>query len=142
MDYKKHSLVIALFALSLLGGCAALASKEREIELHRSIERYVTALRWGRYEQALSFVRQRDGKPHQSHLVVPETVRVASYDIGHVDLSENAKDARLMVTFDFYQTHHGRLTTRTDVQTWWYDDERKRWFLDGALPDFLVAPAL
>jgi hypothetical protein len=37
---------------------------------------------------------------------------------------------------EYYREDSPTVRELTDEQHWWYDEEARRWYLDGALPDF------
>ena len=121
----------------VLTGCASMESKEHIENLDRSLITYGKALRWGDYEEAALYRLPRDGRP-----VMPvnrddfKNIRVASYQIFEQRFNRAQTEARVTMSISYYHEDTGTARTITDRQTWWYEPNQKRWFLDGDLPEF------
>ncbi len=131
-------IAIACGALLLLAGCATLEQKDKLRE--QTLDNYAAALRWGDFASAWSFV---DPAVRAAHPPSPaeqaryDSVRVAEYDTqGPQQTGENTVE----------QTAHIRLIVKAsqtaydivDHQTWRWDPQAKRWWLESGLPD--IAP--
>jgi hypothetical protein len=132
----RLSLVLGLVSIMLLINCSTMAEQERYVKLQRSVERYASDIRWGRYDAAASYIARKESQPINVDVGRFEDIRVTGYDMAPGDLSSDTEKASITVTFTYYDTSSGRLQTLADVQHWWYNDSVNRWFLDGDLPDF------
>lgn len=126
-------LIIIVFSLS----CSTLSEKDRYVKLRRSVERYASDIRWGRYDAAASFIAKSEGQASTVGAGRFEEIRVTGYEMAPGELARDNEKASITVTFAYYDTRSGRLQTLADVQHWWYNESLSRWFLDGDLPDFL-----
>jgi hypothetical protein len=126
----------ALFGL-VLTGCASMESKERIEALDWSLITYGKALRWGDYEEAALYRLPRDGRPVRSvNRDDFKDIRVSSYQIFEQRFNRAQTEARVTMSISYYHEDTGTARTITDQQTWWYEPNQKRWFLDGDLPEF------
>lgn len=137
LQTARFRCILGFIVVVLLGSCATIADQDRYLRLQRSVERYASDIRWGRYDTAATFIARKDSKPSSIDARKLEEIRVIGYEMATGELSRDAENASITVTFDYYDTSSGRLQTLADVQEWWYNDSVNRWFLDGNLPDFL-----
>jgi hypothetical protein len=128
----------ALLGLVLaLTGCASVESKERIENLDRSLITYGKALRWGEYEEAALYRLPRDGRPVRSvNRDDFKDIRVTSYQVFEQRFNRAQTEAGVTMSISYYHEDTGTARTITDQQTWWYEPNQKRWFLDGDLPEF------
>jgi hypothetical protein len=128
----------ALLGLVLvLTGCASVESKERIESLDRSLITYGKALRWGEYEEAALYRLPRDGRPVRSvNRDDFKDIRVTSYQVFEQRFNRAQTEAGVTMSISYYHEDTGTARTITDQQTWWYEPNQKRWFLDGDLPEF------
>ena len=121
----------------VLTGCASMESKERIESLDRSLITYGKALRWGEYEEAALYRLPRDGRPVRSvNRDDFKDIRVTSYQVFEQRFNRVQTEARVTMSISYYHEDTGTARTITDQQTWWYEPNQKRWFLDGDLPEF------
>jgi hypothetical protein len=121
----------------VLTGCASMESKERIESLDRSLITYGKALRWGEYEEAALYRLPRDGRPVKSvNRDDFKDIRVTSYQVFEQRFNRTQTEARVTMSISYYHEDTGTARTITDQQTWWYEPNQKRWFLDGDLPEF------
>ncbi len=134
--------VLGLLVLVMLVGCSSSSVKSRLKSLDDSIHAYAEALRWGRYEDAQVFHMGRDG----NRIILDEhtmaDIRVTGYSVRETVMDEEGTTAEVQAEFKYFISNRGALQTIVVPQTWWHDDESKRWLLDSGLPDFkaLAAP--
>ncbi|MDQ3958923.1 MAG: hypothetical protein M3255_01185 [Pseudomonadota bacterium] len=128
----------ALLGLVLaLTGCASVESKERIENLDRGLITYGKALRWGEYEEAALYRLPRDGRPVRSvNRDDFKDIRVTSYQVFEQRFNRAQTEAGVTMSISYYHEDTGTARTITDQQTWWYEPNQKRWFLDGDLPEF------
>lgn len=121
----------------VLTGCASMESKERTESLDRSLITYGKALRWGEYEEAALYRLPRDGRPVRSvNRDDFKDIRVTSYQVFEQRFNRAQTEAGVTMSISYYHEDTGTARTITDQQTWWYEPNQKRWFLDGDLPEF------
>jgi len=134
--------VLGLLILAMLAGCGGASTKSRLAALDTSIHAYAEALRWGRYDDAQVFHMGRDG----NRIILDEhtmaDIRVTGYSLRETVLDQEGTTAEVQAEFKYFITTRGALQTIVVAQTWWHDEESKRWLLDSGLPDFkgLAAP--
>src|ERR687896_599279 len=121
----------------VLTGCASMESKERIESLDRSLITYGKALRWGEYEEAALYRLPRDGRPVKSvNRDDFKDIRVTSYQVFEQRFNRAQTEAGVTMSISYYHEDTGTARTITDQQTWWYEPNQKRLFLDGDLPKF------
>ncbi len=133
----RFRFVWVLITVVFLISCSTIAEKERYVKLQRSVERYASDIRWGRYDAAASFIAKQESQPSTVDADRFEEIRVTGYEMATGGLTKDNEKASITVTFSYYDTNSGRLQTLADVQHWWYNESLGRWFLDGDLPTFL-----
>lgn len=127
---------LAVTAL-VLSGCAQLNMRQKPLLLEDALNAYGSALRWGHANTANSFLRARDGTPLASDSPFRKDLRVAEYRVSTrtpVTDSEVLVEARLA----YMSTTTGTLQQHQDRQLWWYSDDDRRWYLEGAVPPVLL----
>lgn len=134
-----------LLALTLTGGCAGTAVKQRTELFDRALRSYEQAIRWGEYELAAALLVRRDGSPVAPSLEGLSKIHVTAYSTVSSTLrGEQAEEAEVEALIDFYHDESGSIHRLRDRQRWWFDETSGRWLLEGGLPDFygaLKAPA-
>lgn len=128
-------IVLLASVLLLLAACATLQQKDKVRD--QTLESYAAALRWGDFQGAWEYV---DPMVRAAHPLTPEqkalyaTVRVAEYEAqGPVAAGTNTirQTARITLIVNSSQRVYGVL----DHQTWRWDENAKRWWLESGLPD-------
>ena len=126
-------LLIALCGL-LLGGCAGLEENRSNSDFGLQTLSYENAIRWGEYKLAASYI-----KP--GTLAAPidfgryEGIHVTDYQVRNT-LREG--DARITLELRISYLRKGEVAVRQveQVQVWEFDEESKRWWIIGGLPEF------
>ena len=145
MLFKTNRLsVLMLLGLVALSGCATLETKERMVTLEASVKRYGKAIRWGDYDVAASFVRQRDTQAPEKSSVsdvgasLPNShgVRVVQHEVRIGAASEEATEANMVAVFTYHLDDSTRVRVLSQNAIWWYDEATQAWFLEGSLPNF------
>lgn len=128
-----------LALLSLLP-CALVACSTPGTQadlLDNTLQTYAATIRWGNFEDALSFVDPETLKAHpMSKLDLDRylQVRVAGYAEQPVHkVGKNQASQTVEITL----SNNNTLTVRSflDRQVWRYDEKAKRWWLVTGLPD-------
>ncbi|MEN8131556.1 MAG: hypothetical protein ABFS45_15455 [Pseudomonadota bacterium] len=139
---KTYSNPMLIFILmGILCGCSSMQERKQLDALGERTRAYGKMLRWGQYEDAASMRRAREGEELKSidtdHF---KEIRVTSYRVTRSELTEDRKEATVSASIDFYHERQNRLTTLHDQQSWWYDEQRKKWYLEDDLPAFFKVP--
>lgn len=122
-------------------GCAGGLPKDRLVTLEDSVQAYVSGIRWQHYELLATLIRPRNGQPKPVSREFMDNVRVTGYQVQGRRLAEDGLTAKVTVEFNYYHLDDSLIQSLTAQQDWWYEEQSKRWFLDGDLPDFAQAPA-
>jgi hypothetical protein len=136
---SRAARVLFLLCLALLVACgnvSTMGKKGRGNAFVETVEGYGKMLRWGYYDEAVGLLRNQDGSAVDSD---PERVaryRISSYDIKSQLLSDTGAEGRVIVRIEYYDIDSGVLRTLDDAQSWWFDQESRRWFLASPLPNF------
>ena len=129
-------LSILTVALALLTGCAA-AGKSDEKLLEETLESYAAIIRWGNFEQALSFVDPETLKAHplsELDLQRYHQFQVTLYNdqpARHVAPDQ----VRQLVEIGIVNVNTQAARSVIDTQVWRYDAKGRRWWLMSGLPD-------
>ena len=114
---------------------------QRGTALQASVETYRKFIRWGYYDEAIKYLRHRDGSSGSVDLGRVARHRVTSYEISDQILTDDGKEARVVAVIEYYEIDTGVIHSLRDEQLWWFEDEGKRWYLDSSLPAFGVEEA-
>lgn len=133
-------ILMVLLAVLTIAGCGSMQTSQRVNTLDETLNAYRILLRWGQYEDAMAYIRFRPG--HEIDAEAPDfealkQVRLASYDIAEKVLLEDKNEANVRVMMTYYASDSNVLHSLRQMQTWWYDEDKKRWFLEGELPDLI-----
>jgi hypothetical protein len=132
-------LSLIVLSAALLGGCAAVTKSDAQL-LEETLDTYAAVIRWGNFEEALSFV---DPETLKSHPVTDldlqryHQVQVTAY---------NEQPARHVGEHEVHQTVEIGLANRNtqqvraiiDRQVWHFDEKAHQWWLVSGLPDITV----
>jgi hypothetical protein len=125
---------VALAAL-LLAGCAA---DRRSKTLTETLLAYANAVRWVGFPSAQQFVDPDVVKQHplsSLDMARYQQVRVSDYDEGNGPVPAGENEVHQVVKISLINRHTQSERTIIDRQTWRYDPEKKRWWLESGLPD-------
>lgn len=124
------STVMMFLVLILCDSCSILSQK-KQTELTQTLWFYRSAIRWGRYTDALEF--QKNPQKDFNFLSVSD-VKVSWYTVERKAFSDDGD--RLDQTVEIRYIREPGIVEKTifDQQTWLYEDEG--WVLDGELPHF------
>jgi hypothetical protein len=127
--------LVVLFSLSLLAGCATQKSKGDLLDA--TLESYAATLRWGNFEDAVAFVDPETLKAHpltSVDLGRYRQIRISGYN---AQPSRPAGEGEVIVVAEVVLTNNNTQSVRSvlDRQRWRYDDKAKRWWLVTGLPD-------
>ena len=129
-------LVVTLAACGSNMRVPGLGASARESALQASVDTYRKLMRWGNYEEAGQYVRAKDGKTTLPDYRMLHNYKIVGYHVGEMIMSEKGEEARVVSYVDYYDVDSGSTSTLRDDQYWWYDAERKHWYLGSPLPKF------
>ena len=135
MHRLRLSLVAA--ALVLMAGCA---THQRQDSLADTLDAYAATLRWGDFSHARGFIDPdyRDAhRPTPLQLARYKQVRVAGYDAGRGPILVSDTEVRQNVKIGLINRHTQGERFIVDHQTWRWDPEAGRWWLESGLPDIV-----
>lgn len=145
---KRLVLILALTLLLVIfgSGCTkmkdAIEDDKRSIRYDETTKAYLSAVRWGYYDVAEGFIRHRDDQLQDAQPAsVPDydfldRVRVSQYLVRSQRPTGDPDEMQVTVSWSFYHTDYGTVSTVVDRQLWWYEKDEHSWYLDGTLPDF------
>ncbi len=133
---RLHPCIAVYLVGAIVLGCASLESKDRLDHLEYTVEDYGAALRWGRYNEAANLRNIRDRQPKALDLEHLKEIHVTSYVITERIVTQDQNEAFITAEIDYYNVDDPVVRKLTDKQVWWYEDGRRRWWLDGDLPAF------
>ncbi len=91
-------------------------------------------IRWGHFDEAVKYVRARDGSEIPQDIGHIARYRITSYEPGNILITDDGKEARVISLIEYYEIDSGVLKSLQDEQLWWFDEEEKRWYLRSSLP--------
>jgi hypothetical protein len=134
-------IVIAGCVLLLLAGCASIQNKSKEKARDQTLEGYAAALRWGGFENALSYVDPAVRAAHPltaQQKALYNTVSIAEYETtGPVATGDDTVEQTVQLSLIVKSSQGVRNVV--DHQTWRWDGTAKRWWLETGLPDITQA---
>lgn len=133
---KYISLVFFSVALLSLSGCASVEKTSKSDGLKSASLRYAKGLRWGDYEGAMALTRLPDGKVDQVDMKYLKNIKVTSYNLSPVILSESQEEGYVTLYLEYYHELRNSVHEITVSQTWRYDEEDKRWYCETPMPEF------
>lgn len=125
-----------IISVFFIAACAGMASQQRISNLDDSLDRYVAALRWAYYADALSYHLTRKGKQPEVDAERLEDFSVTGLEIKEKILSEDENEALIKGELAYYHKEYGTIRKLKLIQTWWYSENAKHWFIESAFPDF------
>jgi len=136
---NAKTFLLALLIVVCATACGSAGMKSRVSSLDDTMRQYSKLVRWAEYEAAAKHIVFRDREPEVLDNAALRDIRVTKYSEIDRTINEEATEATIRVRIEFYDEDSAVIRTISDTQTWWYDEESKRWFLDDELPDFSQA---
>jgi hypothetical protein len=133
---RRIALFVLALAVSLLSGCATDVRNEA---LTHSTNAYASAIRWGDWEGAQSFIDKDYAKDHPLSSIEGGRLgqlRVTGYDEGGGPRPDGDDEVVQVVQINVVNVNTQSERTVVDHQRWRYDREKKKWWLMTGLPDF------
>jgi hypothetical protein len=134
---RRFARTALLFATAAtLAGCA---TDVRNDALTRTLNQYASAIRWGDYGAALSFVDKAYAADHPVSSLEQARLgqlRVTGYDEGAGPRPDGENEVVQTVQISVVNVNTQAERSFVDTQRWHYDKEKNRWSLMTGLPDF------
>ncbi len=138
------ALLVITGALLLQTGCARtgrMLGWGRYEEAHRAVEAYGTNLRWGRINEAASFVYPENQAAFRQLLAGREDrLRITEFQITSVELGEDKMSGEALVHYRVYRVPSVTEESRTERFALKYDALSDRWYVEpnlGTLAGYL-----
>jgi hypothetical protein len=129
-------LSLLVFAVAALTGCAAVSKGEERL-LEETLESYSAVIRWGNFDEAVSFVDPETIKAHPLSTLDLQRyhqVQVTAYNeqpLRHV----GEHGVQQLVEIGLVNVNTQAARSVIDHQVWRFDEKAKRWWLVSGLPD-------
>jgi hypothetical protein len=129
--------IVVVGALALQMGCA----KDSRMpwwggheEAHRAVEAYGTNLRWGRINEAASFVYPENQAAFRQLLAGREDrLRITEFEITSIELREDRQSGEAVVHYRVYRMPSVTEESRTERFGLKYDGMSDRWYVEPNL---------
>lgn len=128
-------LICFLVALTITA-CSGLETKDRLSRLSDSVSSYSGAIRWQRFGDAYQFHMGKDGFRPKVDYTLYEHVKVTAYQIVEQGIDAEQMESQVKAVIKYYRDDTGTVQSMTHEQTWWFNEEKKRWMVDAAFPVF------
>ncbi len=128
--------ILMLLTLIAMTGCAGANLKNQADKLNTALTQYGVALRWGHYNQAISYHMNRDGEQplvDRNHL---DHYNVTAFRPIDPVVNEDGTAATIPIEIDYYDKEYGTLRNIKEIQYWWYNEESRRWLIESDFPAF------
>lgn len=132
MTLKIRLLTLMLF----LSACGDVAIRERVEDLDYAIDNYAYALRWSRSKDAVAYHMNRDGTRPSIDASVMEQIRVTGFTLTEKTLAPDHTEATVKGVLNYYYNNGVTLRTVEYAQSWWYQEETGKWYIDSEFPQF------
>lgn len=133
---RPFALPALALTLMALAGCA---SDKRSEALNRTLMGYASAIRWGDFTQAQTFIDKDYAEEHPISSVEQgrlQQLRVTGYDEGAGPRPDGDDDVVQVVQISAVNINTQAERSIVDRQRWHYDREKNKWRLMTGLPDF------
>ena len=126
-----------LVPLAFVAGCGALAKHSDNESRSTTLLAYANIVRWGDFEQAVTFVDPQTLKDHPLSSIDMERykqVKVASYN-EQPPVPAGPHEVRQNVEIGIVNINTQTERTIIDKQLWRFDEKTKHWHVVSGLPD-------
>jgi hypothetical protein len=126
-----------LYATTLLSINLVLTACPHDIDalkMEEQLDAYGAALRWNHYEQALDSLAPSLHADYK--LRTFGNVHVTSYNLLYQQKSSDRSMLSQKVEIRYFLGNEGTEKSLIDQQTWLFDQEQDKWFLQSGLPNF------
>lgn len=125
-----------MILLLTLAACADNAIRKQVEDLDHAIDSYAYALRWMRKNDAVAYHMRPDGSKPAIDTSMLDVVRVTGFNITEKTLNTEHTGATVSGELNYIHIEYGTLRTINFNQSWWYEPETKKWYLDSEFPQF------
>jgi hypothetical protein len=133
-------MMMLVVAFSSTGCWNKQAWGTRGDEFLKTSIRYRSAVRWAEYDKAQTFIKIRNEEPQEPDLDYLEQIEVTDYEIvkrtSVAKTESTPEEVQVVVEIDFLREASPSVNKMKRQETWWFDEEAEKWYLDGNLPDF------
>lgn len=130
----------AICLVLLIWGCSGLqlqTDREKMNLYDKTSKAYDLAVRWGEWEDALSFLKRSDQDDALSDLEDYRQVRVTAVKVKNTIIDKQSLSiAQRVVDIQYYRMSNVTVKNLQDRQVWEYNEEEDRWYLISGLPVF------
>ena len=133
----KFITTVLIAVVLTLSACATADKQKRMNSIDIALNDFRKAVRWGYFEEALSFIQIKDYSRTLRNPDYLKSIRITAYEYGKKHFSEEGKKLNVTALISFYNVDRGTVNDIVEDQTWRFDDDQKRWFLDGDLPEMV-----
>ena len=127
---------LILSCLLIIISCGSAPIRKKVKDLDHSIDDYAFALRWSRPKDAAEYHVRQDGSKTELDLSVMENIRVMGFTITEKTLNDDITEAVVKVELNYSRVDYGTLKKVDLHQTWWFEPDSKKWFLQSEFPNF------
>ena len=131
--------VVMICLVLTVSACASADKYKRTDQIDITLNDFRKAIRWGYYEEAARYIQIKDYSKPLRNPGYLKNIRITSYEYGEKFFSDENTKLEVVATISFYNINRGIVKEITARQIWWFDPEKKHWFLDGDLPDLTGA---
>ncbi|MFT4585358.1 MAG: hypothetical protein ACI915_003749 [Gammaproteobacteria bacterium] len=129
-------LVLGTVLLTACNPVKKLQNQERMVQLDSVANNYRKLMRWGYFDQAVQYIKVQEGEVVLPDLEQLARFKVTNYSVAEQVISESEFEAKVIAYIDFYSADTGIAGSVRDEQLWWFDPEKKRWYLGTPMVNF------
>ena len=153
--FHRQYFTVLLCAMVLIAasGCGKeIKSRDRTLLLENTVNSYARLIRWGEWREAAKHIRPRPANeleveldelaaevketPEEEVELLPSDIQVSNYQSHGINSNNELTEALVIATIDYYRKDSVSIRQLEYRQDWWYDEQSKRWYMDGRLPFF------
>lgn len=128
---------IFILALALmLVACNGIGTRQKADGLKTSMEEYIAALRWGRFDSAKEYHMNEDETRPDIDTSELEYIKVTEHSVKKKTINDDMDEAIVEIKMEYYHNQYGTLKKITFGQVWWLHEKSKKWFLSSDFPKF------
>ena len=136
---NKWLSILFLMALAInFLGCNEVKNKDKVSRLDDTLLSNTKQIRWNAFRQ-LKFKQTPEYQKKQPDYPFLEKLRVSRVQQDGFNISEDQTSADVVYAIEFYDTDTHKTRSIIYKQHWVYEEKKRKWLLDSALPDFKKA---
>ncbi len=127
-----------LLTLVLVGLAACAIPSQKDKLMNETIEKYSVLVRWSQFDSLVDFIHPDYLEQNPVSSLDIERLRqfrVTNYRVRQVMALEDGSGFDQLVQIQLNHIHTSRERTIQHVESWRWDEDRKRWMLHSGLPD-------